>query len=251
MQLKNKKELTTKDWVIGWVKTTVALIALVVAFLYLRPLIEGTKNPLIAIPMFVGLTVISITAFILSFVFIVRTFSLVAMIFFPDKKAYSVQFDKEGVTVNLEGGAFVKYVWGDIVTLTVSEDFYGVYIDDGKKAQNYSLPPIDYKILEKQIDDALAGTQFNLKKDKKWTESGREGLNASKTTEGVSNIQQRELRLLSDRGEEQIKHKLRGMSAINADGSVNEEWKKEYDKQYETYDQEAGSSAETIWYTRG
>ena len=180
--MRNNRDKTNKDWVVSWIKTSLILITIVAYFGFVF-----VVEPAWGVILFPLTVVAWVGGFVVVVIWIVQTISVIMMVVCPSKRALGIDFSKEKITLSLEKGKFVEHTWVDISTIAIGETFYGIYVDDVKKgSQDYTLPKIDYKVLEKSIDDALSGNNFGLKKSKDWIESGETGLNPNKDATGVN-----------------------------------------------------------------
>jgi hypothetical protein len=107
------------------------------------------------------------------------------MIFFPEIIARGIKFDDKRIDIFLEHGNIDSYSWGQINRIILTENFDGIYIKSDHKANTYRLP-IEYKTLEKSIDDVIrVNSSILLKKEKQWIQSNQDGLDPNKNPENV------------------------------------------------------------------
>jgi hypothetical protein len=108
------------------------------------------------------------------------------MIFlFPDIKAKDIKFDNQKIDLILGNGYIDSYPLESINRIILSENLDGLYINANNRKEVYKLP-INYKVIEKNLDDILAtNSNTSLKKEKQWIESNQTELNPNKDPKGV------------------------------------------------------------------
>lgn len=174
----NNRNKTKKQWFAEWIKSFlgVAVVAGLAFLVNSKGGVEGVW------PLVSGALIF--IAILLAIPFLMRTFGVVLMLFFPDRKATDIQIDQDKIKVFLEVGTSEEFLWTDIKRVVLNETFDGILIRSSQKTGTYSLP-LGYKNLEAKIDAVLQNTTLVFQKEKQWIQSNQDGLNKEKDPTGV------------------------------------------------------------------
>ncbi len=176
--MNNNKNKSNAQWYKEWAISFVVFVVLTTITFIVTTQINGVIH-------FFPLTILSIFTFITFVVFLVRTFGIVLLILFPEKKGMQINFTNEAVSILKADGNTDTFPWNTIIRIILSENFDGIFINSNSKKETYALT-LRYKDLENMIDNILrSNPNIQLKKDEQWVHSNQEGLDQNKNPEGV------------------------------------------------------------------
>lgn len=178
MRIQNIKHKTNRQWVTEWCMLGTCLVISLVLIYISQHFLSGFAQ-------FVAICVLYIATFVEVIIFIARTIGVVMMLVFPDVKATDIKFGGDKIDLILQDGHIDSYMWATIRRIILTENLHGIYISSDQKTKTYQLP-IQYKIIEENLDNLLATTtSIHLKKEKQWVESNQAELNPDKDPTGV------------------------------------------------------------------
>jgi len=178
MQVQNIKHETNKQWFTEWYRLGLFLGASLVLIYLSWHFLSGFLQ-------FIAIWFLYVATFVEAIIFIVRTIGVIMTLVFTDVKAVDIKFDAQKIDLILDGSKIDSYPWTSIDRIILSENLDGIYIHADNKTRTYQLP-VQYKILEKNLDDILAvNNSISLKKEKQWVESNQTGLDPDKDPTNV------------------------------------------------------------------